>query len=949
MPPVLVENSLARVTTGYTVFEADQVLTHHQLNSVADYADDQIRLSRTRLSGVGIACGLQVSLGEAGVVLEGGLGVTTDGDLMYVHKGTFYDRWRPYDTSFPAYPPLYAGRNVNGAMYDAWELLPVDSEAGQGRPFGELVEAAGRHPSTLAAVLLMESYRQDDDLCSGTDCDNLGARAVNTLKLLLVEPDALPALREGQTTAADVYAELPEIAADRAVLPASLSSAAQLAAAYRAACNAIHGRLVPVLPRVASRAGVVLGPVANAASTWVSRLTAYRTEFAGTRGGIQYYYDFLKDVVDAYNELREALFGDDTWCAPSIGTFPKHLLLGELAPTADAAVNRTGWYPSPVTSPTSGALDHARFLVGRLDALIRGFSVSTDPALPLRVTPSMAEDRPLDERAIPFYYTPGGTDPVRRHWSWRLVRRGAADTTYSYHASTYAAAGSPAAVPLGFQIGRSTFFRVEGVVGKPVETAMDLLEDAIADRNLPFSVRAVLLGATRAGVVRRRPARVTDLHHLHQVIRRDAALRLEDARTFTANYSQQVLTAVDAPDVFLLDEADARNTVRSAANISGATVQDRTLQARLRMGGSYASYRPGAAALQADVSAAVEAATNLSFHATPVADTPYVTPLDSLAVGLQTQWLPWIDKVLDWKEEQEDTRLFFSAFARRHPQVEHLGGVPRGGTLVLLHDDAGTVVGEVMLPYACCDEAVDETEPELSEHREPPPVAMEPPVRRVPSRKWSFQREWEIKEPEIQVLRDARVDLNDWMQSQSQVLQDQISWQTRYLQEERVSLQSDIIRNMDTAYQGVIDTSLKYRVGATTPQTGVPNFGGEYQYEDARLGALAEATRKQTEALALLEQVIGTAGVDDVTFSRLNSLRDGLAWLVDSTAKYIAAEGIDIAVGTEGARAFEQVEFGTEALRGTNAFTSVQQALKTVAARITNTRLKNEITRVITG
>jgi hypothetical protein len=53
--------SLDVISSGYSVFEKDRALTHDQLNSVTDYLDDQSRLTRTNLLGVGIVWGLRVT------------------------------------------------------------------------------------------------------------------------------------------------------------------------------------------------------------------------------------------------------------------------------------------------------------------------------------------------------------------------------------------------------------------------------------------------------------------------------------------------------------------------------------------------------------------------------------------------------------------------------------------------------------------------------------------------------------------------------------------------------------------------------------------------------------------------------------------------------------------------------------------------------------------------
>jgi PKD domain len=53
-------SKLTPLSTSYHSFQTDQVLTETQLNEFLNYFDDQIRLSRVMLSGVGIACGFEL-------------------------------------------------------------------------------------------------------------------------------------------------------------------------------------------------------------------------------------------------------------------------------------------------------------------------------------------------------------------------------------------------------------------------------------------------------------------------------------------------------------------------------------------------------------------------------------------------------------------------------------------------------------------------------------------------------------------------------------------------------------------------------------------------------------------------------------------------------------------------------------------------------------------------
>src|SRR4051812_29355103 len=162
-------NSLSALTSGYTVFERDQVLTHDQLNSLSDYADDNIRLSRVKALGVGVACGLRVfvSAANADVRVTKGAGITTDGDLLYLESLGVYTQFRIYDTTYPAYAPFYVAGNVNGAKQLAWELLPASVNDPSARPVNTFQAVTGKPLSNLVAVLMSESWRRDNDLCNG--------------------------------------------------------------------------------------------------------------------------------------------------------------------------------------------------------------------------------------------------------------------------------------------------------------------------------------------------------------------------------------------------------------------------------------------------------------------------------------------------------------------------------------------------------------------------------------------------------------------------------------------------------------------------------------------------------------------------------------------------------------------------------------------------------------
>ena len=85
---------LQQITNNYSIFEKDQVLTERQLNSVTDYLNDQTRLTRLYLLGVGVIAGLRVSLSGKVIEIAKGFGITTDGDLLHYADDTVFDRFQ---------------------------------------------------------------------------------------------------------------------------------------------------------------------------------------------------------------------------------------------------------------------------------------------------------------------------------------------------------------------------------------------------------------------------------------------------------------------------------------------------------------------------------------------------------------------------------------------------------------------------------------------------------------------------------------------------------------------------------------------------------------------------------------------------------------------------------------------------------------------------------------
>ena len=726
--PIQVLSSLDTLADHYAVFEPDQVLTHGQLNSVADYLGDQVRLSRVALSGVGLIGGLHVSLSGGNVVVTRGLGVSTDGDLMVLAGDTVYDRFRPYDTTAPVYRHFYRGVASDGSPTDMMllhELVPVGESDVLARPLSELPRESGGL-AEQAVAMLMETIVNDPDLCSGDDCDNLGRDALHRRRLLLIGRKDAQALLDQVplAPASERAAALPALAMRRPALARDITTTGALAGRYRDSASASLADLQRALPTLAAQLPEVLTPLFGSDPTprWVAQLRALEARFAATGSGLQVWHHFVKDLIDQWNALREALLGDDGVLLPALPAFPKHLLLGALAAPRE---QRTALYPSPLDAKAREHAAQARFGAWKLDAMIRAFAPPTDTAL--RVTPSHADDRPLESRAIPWHYRADAEPPIHAAWNFRLSARRHEGHNLGYRAGSWTTTAR-SRDPLAFGIGGHDFFRIEGHLGRPVEEVGDELRKLIASRNLPLQVQEVLLHNDRRLIRKRPPIRFTPLHSLHHLVRQDVAWRMDESLSFGDRHlsdigeavTQNRIPATTDTGASVMDAArNARDAVASVQKDAAPVLSHATYSAyKADVGGSGARWKASYANSLTTVSQ-----SRVSLGHVSRAD--YVSPFDGLINSNQPHWIDWLDDLIQADNDRADDKLLFTRFVQDHPGLDHLGGAWRGGTFVLVYDDGGRVVGDFTLPYrAAEDESPEPTLPPLTRPPYRPPVAV---------------------------------------------------------------------------------------------------------------------------------------------------------------------------------------------------------------------------------
>ena len=507
---------LNNITIQYRKFNENQALTEGQLNEFIDYFEDQDRMSRTRLSGVGVACGFQATVvapdlsqdpikgNDTGtIVITQGAGVTTDGDLITLRRegGTASEVNINFSSENYRYYREYkdeAGYDhfkINGRQIPLVELMTeAEYDALKDKsPVKNIKEIA--NPGNQVVILYLESYSNEETPCQDADCDNTGAEQVSNLKVLLADSkavnklfangDAKDSLYKLHNRYQDLFDYLPAIEAKRVILNSGIATAGNLKTLFLDAigevtefCNGFNAiaETFDISPDL--RGEELTKKVKSVLKPLVSNLEDY-----------QYRYDLLKDLIDTYNEIKDLLLHLNAECCPDIASFPKHLMLGTLGSSQELGARtlyRHAFYHSPVTTNEDENYERVIMLANRFVQKVKAFQSYRGP---VKITPSHFQVR-LGDKAIPYYYNVD--QPLLNTWNFEKTKTDRETYNLSYHTGNLAAVDF-IQNPLDYTIDDNDFYRIEGHLGLPYKTALQNINDLKAKYGLAFDAIALVL------------------------------------------------------------------------------------------------------------------------------------------------------------------------------------------------------------------------------------------------------------------------------------------------------------------------------------------------------------------------------------------------------------------------------------------------------------------------
>ncbi len=742
---------MSDILNTYPVFEPNQVLSSTQLNNLVNYLDQQNRLTRARLIGMGVVCGLEIKYdkSEHTITITKGTGITSEGYLIALGD-CITVKYRPY-----LLPP--------GTIYEPF----VDSDNKQDISLFELLSEnvkAGKDDKTLddetfladkVVLLFIESFDKDLKSCLGKNCDELGKERILTIrKLLISKSDLQKVWNRTNTGKLDaVFPEkfgLPVINLPRVLFSPDQNNSknyTDFSKNYTGAVLSVFDKLVAALSQTYDIYRPLLiesynekNPFENTpVTTKLAKLNNFLNNTDATLTsylGVQYVYDLFQDLILAYNEFKNTAFDLMSECCPDMTRFPKHLMLGEAIPPLSTICNNSEYRHLFVQPPVYNL---QKLLVQKTIALhnrlvlmlesfdlkrINGFKGADGKSFPVRITPSLEKTTLLSQRSVPWYYdlkkksSYPALGTLKNYWNFDVSRKCTDEKDglaldYENQSNDQSVAKDKLSTPLFYDIQDYSFLRIEGQIGVDFNVALQKINDLKARFNLPFNTVALQLDTNAGSVVLDYRCGFEDIQEEYKILKLSFCRFVKDFREiykfFDENQNEIFGDNTDVKPSEYLKKISAIVEILAALCKSLEDCIE-----KFDFFGFQKLYKELLDRVLEFVLVDLELLNKINIS------TKEAEKQVPLINGLIQRLAPVGFKLIDLMFYNRFLRLYysfkrrefylkkstavFSENIRKHPGIDHQSGVPKGGTFILVYINTSEngVIADFSLPYLCC-------------------------------------------------------------------------------------------------------------------------------------------------------------------------------------------------------------------------------------------------------
>ncbi len=743
---------MSNILNTYPVFESNQVLTSTQLNKLVNYLDQQNRLTRAKLIGMGVVCGLELSYDSTAneLTISKGTGITSEGYLINLGDCVTV-KYRPY-TLPPGtiYEPFVNASNVQDVTL--FELLTDDADDGP-----DVNSLADETFLTDKVVLLfIESFDKDLKSCLGKSCDELGKERILTIRKLLINTEDLEKVWNRTNTGKldAMFSEkfdLPVVNMPRVLFdPAKTHSTnyTQFSQHYANTMLTVFDDLFDALIETYD----VYRPLflesydeqnpfeVNPLTDKISLLQNFLENTDPSLNdylGIQYVYDLFIDLILAYNEFRVTAFDLMSECSPDMTRFPKHLMLGEALnqpiSLCEQSEYRHYFVQPPIYNMQKLLIQNTIALHNRIVLMLESFDLNRingltgeddETGLPIRITPSLEKRTHLSQRSVPWYYdvnqmsSYSSLGRLKDYWNFNISRTCPLEDdglvlTYDDQSDDQSVAVTKLSTPLFYDIQDYSFFRIEGYINRTIDQALSSIHDLKKQFNLPFDTITLQLDPDAGSIDIDYRCGFEDIQEEYTAMRASLCGIINDLEVLYdfIEKNQDLLFDNDEEgdeDEVLERIKELLDLLSNLCKTMADCVQDFDF---INFQNTYKE--------------TLQYIIDFFFIEMNLLDEIEINEGDQdeqipLINGLLQRMFPLAFKIVDIFFFTKFLRIYhsfkrrefylrketavFSSFITKHPGIDHQAGVRKGGTFIMIYNDNedNNVIGDFNLPYLCC-------------------------------------------------------------------------------------------------------------------------------------------------------------------------------------------------------------------------------------------------------
>lgn len=501
----------ARINS-YPLYVSGQYLTSEHLNETNDFLWQETRLTRMVADGNGIVNGLSPDFTDNSllktVLLSAGNAITIDGYILGTDKALEFNRCKSTKLSW-----LQGANNLQRLMEKAAYDLVKPNMPGFTEKLIDAIEVfqtsvsdnelptgfAGINSLNIAPAQAMSSYSLvawifkkdiEKNHCQQGDCNIKGIVREYIPRYFLVPTESLP-------TVASI---LPELKLTRSNRIKNLSQSGSKMGFHQLNFTAWTGCVTEIQNYFSAVPGKNLAGVLALLNDSIlnGSLQNAKANFSTIAASVnatncpQYYVSFADVVVKAINELV-SFYNQfiDELPIYSANRTEEVIVFGNLRQGAFDA--KRYYFIDKVEPAHTAALRNKLSALGyRIAALINNFikhDVLASGLLPgegrVVAIPTFQGDALLQNTAIPFFFNVVANNEVLRYWD---PDKNGLGNIFCYYDSKITDRASMPAKMLVSSWANDNFFRIEGHVGMSITTALAVINKLVADQGIPIQV-----------------------------------------------------------------------------------------------------------------------------------------------------------------------------------------------------------------------------------------------------------------------------------------------------------------------------------------------------------------------------------------------------------------------------------------------------------------------------